>query len=128
MNRLIALALTVMLNGWIVPQPPPAPLIEIITPEPITMTMELTAYCGCSYCCGNSCGLTASGTVPTQGRTIAVDWNVIPEGTHVIIDGIEYVVEDKPAEGVTAIDVYFDNHDDAIEFGRQTREVTIIED
>lgn len=95
--------------------------------QPIVMIFELTAYCGCSECCGDSCGLTASGTVPCQGRTIAVNWDVLPEGTHVLIDDNEYIVEDRPADWVTAIDVYFDNHQDAIEFGRRTKEVIILD-
>ena len=41
---------------------------------------EVTAYCTCRICCGIYSGRnrTASGTVPTSNRTIAVDTNVIP--------------------------------------------------
>ena len=38
-----------------------------------------TAYCPCSICCGEyASGYTATGTFATEGRTIAVDPNVIP--------------------------------------------------
>ncbi len=32
----------------------------------------LTAYCNCAQCCGTAGNLTASGTVPTAGRTVAM--------------------------------------------------------
>lgn len=38
--------------------------------------------------------VTATGTKVTPGRTIAVDPSVIPLGSHVIIDGHEYIAED----------------------------------
>lgn len=56
---------------------------------------QVTAYCSCYICCGNSCGYTSSGTVPTAGRTIGVGYNSsLKAGTHVLINGHEYVVED----------------------------------
>ena len=47
----------------------------------------LTAYCSCEKCCGKSDGITASGTIATPGRTVAVDTTNIPYGTTVEIDG-----------------------------------------
>ena len=44
---------------------------------------ELTAYCPCSACCGKNDGITATGTVATEGRTVAVDPTVIPYGTSI---------------------------------------------
>lgn len=36
---------------------------------------KLTAYCSCPICCGKwSGGATAGGTVPVQGRTVAMGW------------------------------------------------------
>lgn len=37
---------------------------------------------------------TSTGAIATEGRTIAVDPNVIPYGTEVLIDGHVYVAED----------------------------------
>lgn len=95
-------------------------------PEYITETFKLTAYCPCMQCCGKTDGITASGTKATEGRTIAVDPNVIPFGTEVIINGHTYIAEDKGgAIKNNRIDVYFDSHQDALEFGVQYADVLI---
>lgn len=57
----------------------------------------VTYYCCEKYphiCNGGPPYQTATGTTPTPGRTIAVDPRQIPLGTHVIIDGHEYIAED----------------------------------
>ena len=60
-----------------------------------TRTMKVTAYCGCRRCNGKWYGCpTASGTDYVEGRTIAVYRSQIPFGTHVWINGHEYVAED----------------------------------
>lgn len=93
---------------------------------------ELTAYCSCHICChpydpactGNP-SRTATGTAPAQGRTIAVDKTVIPLGSKVKISGTgswdgEYIAEDTGgAIKGHRIDVYFSNHQDALNFGRK---------
>ena len=87
----------------------------------------LTAYCPCSTCCGKSDGITATGTIATQGRTIAVDPRVIPYGTEVIINGHTYIAEDcgGSIKG-NRIDVYFDSHSEALQFGVQYADVYIV--
>lgn len=88
---------------------------------------KLTAYCACPRCCGKSDGITATGTVATQGRTIAVDPSVIPYGTSVVINGNTYIAEDcGGAIGGNRIDVFFNNHQDALNFGVQYAEVFVI--
>ena len=83
-------------------------------------TYTVTAYCGCEKCCGKSDGITASGTVATEGRTIAVDPTVIPYGTTVYIDGQAFVAEDcGGAIKGKRIDMYFDNHEKALLWGVQ---------
>lgn len=85
---------------------------------------EVTAYCGCEKCCGG--GKTATGTIPTENRTIAVDPKIIPYGSHVIINGQEYIAEDTGgAIKGNRIDIYFKTHEEAVEFGRQDLEVYI---
>lgn len=92
-------------------------------------TFTLTAYCPCSICCGkwSEFGLTSTGTIPEEGRTIAVDPNVIPYGTEVIINGHTYIAEDcGSAIKENRIDIFFNNHNDALIFGIQTAEVKIV--
>lgn len=88
---------------------------------------KTTAYCACRKCCGHSTGITASGTKVKQGRTCAVDPEYIPLGTHIMIDGHEYITEDTGVKGRT-IDIYFDSHKEALKYGVKNMEVYIIEE
>ena len=90
-------------------------------------TFETTAYCKCEKCCGIwTDSPTKSGTIPQEGRTIAVDPDIIPLGTQVIIDGQIYTAEDTgSAVKGNVIDIYFDNHEETEAYGRQNREVWI---
>ena len=81
----------------------------------------LTAYCNCAQCCGTAGNLTASGTVPTAGRTVAMAG--VPFGTQLLINGTVYTVEDLGTP-YGHVDIYFDNHSDALSFGLQTAEVS----
>lgn len=85
----------------------------------------LTAYCACAKCCGKTDGITATGTLATAGRTIAVDPGVIPYGSRVLLiwpDGTqhEYIAEDC-GSGVNGrhADVFFESHEAARQFGVQ---------
>ena len=84
----------------------------------------ITHYCPCEKCCGKTDAITATGTVATADRTIAVDPSVIPYGTEVIIDGKTYVAEDcGGAIKGNRIDIFCDSHQEAINRGRIEREV-----
>lgn len=88
----------------------------------------LTAYCSCEKCCGKSDGITASGTIATPGRTVAVDTTNIPYGTTVEIDGFgTYVAEDcgGSIKG-NRIDIFFADHEQAMNFGVQRARVRIV--
>jgi 3D (Asp-Asp-Asp) domain-containing protein len=100
---------------------------EIDPPEQISLgEFTITHYCACSRCCGKSDGVTATGTQATEGRTIAVDPEVIPYGTKVLIDGHEYIAEDTGgAIRGNKIDIYVDSHQEAISRGRVVREVFV---
>ncbi len=88
----------------------------------------ITAYCPCVKCCGKTDGITASDVTAVEGVTVATDKS-IPFGTKVYIDGVgERIVQDRGgAIKGNRIDLYFDSHEKALEFGRQTKEVIIIE-
>lgn len=83
-----------------------------------TREVELTFYAptGC---------LTASGTVPQAGRTIAC--NFLPFGTRVLINGHEYIVEDTgSALGNSVIDIFVNSEEEAYQLGRQRATVQIL--
>lgn len=98
-------------------------------------TFTATAYCPCVKCCGiwsaehpsrdaDYVQRTSSGTIPEEGRTIAADWSVLPEGSEVIIDGHTYIVEDRGgAVKGNSIDIFFESHEAAVEFGVQEVEL-----
>ena len=78
-----------------------------------------------SDCTGCS-GRTASGTVPEKGRTIAVDPDVIPLGSEVMIDGHIYVAEDTGgAIKGNKIDMVVGTGTESISDGGQEHEVVV---
>lgn len=78
---------------------------------------KLTAYCGCTKCCGKSNGITASGAKATAGITIAAPSN-FAFGTKLSINGHIYTVQDRGgAIKGNKIDIYFNSHSEAIAFG-----------
>lgn len=90
---------------------------------------RITAYCGGACCCGvwtdKNC-TTASGAKAVEGVTVAADTSVLPFGTIVRIDGKEYTVQDTGgAIQGNRIDLYFDNHKDALQYGVKTKEVEV---
>ena len=106
-----------------IPTPTPTPEIELQS----LGQFRLTAYCNCSKCCGKwAGGPTASGTMPKEGRTIAVDKRVIPLGTEVVINGHTYIAEDTgSAIKGNRIDMYYNSHSEALDYGVQYKEVYI---
>ena len=96
--------------------------------EPVSLgNFKLTAYCGCEICCGiwadnrpNGIIYGAIGEELKEGYSIAVDPSVIPYRTEVIINGHTYKAQDcGGAIKGNRIDVYFEDHSDALEFGVQ---------
>ena len=89
-----------------------------------------SGYCNCPICCGVwSGGPTASGVYPTSDHTLAVDaYNpFVPLGTHIVMNGTEYVVEDTgnfDRFGVQ-FDVYYDSHAAASAHGHQSWEAFV---
>ena len=92
-----------------------------------------SGYCNCPICCGRwSGGPTASGVYPTSNHTIAVDASnpFVPMGTKVIMNGVEYTVEDTGAFARYGVqfDVYYDSHSAASAHGHQTWEAYLADD
>lgn len=100
----------------------------------------LTAYCSCEKCCGywatvrpldeagNPIVYTADGNIATQGVTIAADANLFPFGTSLFVEGHEYIVQDRGGAIIgNHIDIYFESHEEALQFGIQYKEVFVKE-
>ena len=82
---------------------------------------KLTGYCSCSICTGQwSGGSTASGTTPTDGRTIAMGG--VPFGTKLMINGQVYTVEDR-GTAYGHVDIFCSSHSEALSFGVQYADV-----
>lgn len=102
---------------------PPAIVEEVIEvveePEYEWISIKATAYCPCAKCCGKSDGITSSGVVATSVHTIAAP-KKYPFGTQMEINGIVYTVEDRGgAIQGNRIDIFFDTHWEAQQFGVQ---------
>lgn len=89
---------------------------------------NVSAYCSCAKCCGKTNGITASGTAATAGRTIAAPSNY-SFGTKIELEGLgTYTVEDRGgAIKGNKIDVYMDNHQAALNFGRKQVRMRVIQ-
>lgn len=101
---------------------------EIVTEKKALGRFKVTAYCACEKCCpGTSDGLTYTETVATEGRTIAVDPNVIPLGSRLEVNGVEYIAEDiGGAIKGNKVDIFFNSHDVALEWGVQEHDVYLL--
>lgn len=110
---------------------------ETKPPEEAWTTVTATAYCPCEKCCGvwaenrpNGIVYTASGAIAQEGVTIAADWDVYPPGTVLQVEGLgEYIVQDRGAatKGLK-FNVYFEDHDDALQFGRQEVRIRVVKE
>lgn len=104
-----------------------AAMVLALAPEAHAERFKTTGYCACRKCCGKwADGKTATGTTATAGRTVAVDKKVIPLGSIVTIDGVDYVAEDTGVKG-HVIDVFYGSHDEALGHGVQWVDVKITE-
>ena len=103
------------------------PYEEQEEPERVSLgVFTVYAYCPCETCCGQwSGGPTASGVMPEEGRTVAADWDVLPAGTEIYLDGIGWRTVEDTGSGITGntLDLYMDSHQEALEWG--VREIEI---
>lgn len=110
----------------------PEEVLEVVSePEPMHLygNCTITSYDNGPCCCGIwSGGHTASGTVPRANHTVAS--NVLPFGTRLLIEGQEYVVEDRGDGNMDAfwIDVFVNTHEEACQRGMYKADVFIIDE
>jgi 3D (Asp-Asp-Asp) domain-containing protein len=108
-------------------------------------TFKLTAYCPCHDCCHYklddgtwNCGgegsekckhlvenpKTSIGKTPKSNNTVAVDPRKVPYGTKLYINGKYYEASDcGGAVKDNVIDIYFDTHEEAVNFGSKYAKV-----
>ena len=102
-------------------------LLLLLLAAPAAHSDTITGYCACPKCCGkNAKGITAAGTRPMQGRTVAASRS-IPLGTRIHIEGLGWrVVEDRTARRYDGrVDIYFASHKDALNWGIKQRKTVI---
>lgn len=103
--------------------------VEIETTKQYEMeTYTITAYCPCIECSEGHGTMTATGVKAREGRTIAVDPKKIPYGTKLEIEGVGVRVAEDCGGAIKGnkIDLYFDTHQEVLNFGRQTKQVTML--
>ena len=111
--------------------------------------MIVTGYCPCKKCCGwrrnwfgrpvyaygkskgkaKKIGICADGTKALNG-TVAADTQYYPFGTRFYIPGYgSGVVHDRGGDikGPKRIDLYFPTHQEALEWGKKKKIVTMLE-
>lgn len=112
-----------------VPKSSAAYVSEDPGPEMVDLgTYRVTAYCACEICCGsyalnrpNGVVYGASGTELIPGLSCA---SPLPFGTTIEVEGLgQFEVQDRIAQwvidehGEKCVDIYFNSHKEAQEFG-----------
>ena len=76
---------------------------------------------------GSEIVYTASMKIAEQGLTVAADTSVLPFGSRVIINDTEYEVQDRGgAIKGNRIDVYMDDHEEALQRGVHEANIYIV--
>lgn len=110
-----------------VPEPELFPVEPFIKKGASLGVFTTTAYCSCSKCSSGQ-NLTYSGTVPQANHTISADISVFPMGTKLMIGDTVYTVEDIGSSvNGRKLDIFFDSHAEALEYGRKSVEVFAVE-
>ena len=94
-------------------------------------TIEVSYYCPCYICCGKEDGITASGNIAIEGITVALP-SSIPLGNIIVIDGHEYVCQDRGGaiidygNNYIRADIFLNSHEDCLARGRYITEGYIV--
>ncbi|WP_339180540.1 LysM peptidoglycan-binding domain-containing protein [Oceanobacillus sp. FSL W7-1293] len=99
------------------------------SPQGETISVEATAY---TADCNGCSGVTATGVDLNQdpnAKVIAVDPSVIPLGSEVYVEGYGYATAADTGGAINGnkIDLHVPSQDEAVNFGRQQVNVTIVE-
>ena len=115
-------------------EPATPPNAEVLVAEAIptghwvsTGSHRISHYCPLGCCNPGNAWRTASGAPMVSGRTVAASRHEFAFGNRIMIDGHEYVVEDRGV-GVGCIDILCDSHSEALRRGLFHREVFVWEE
>ncbi|MCK5236456.1 MAG: 3D domain-containing protein [Deltaproteobacteria bacterium] len=105
--------------------------VEVPVKVPVKIKLVATGYCNESRCINVGKwqdGKTASNTIARHG-VCAADWNVFPQGTRLLIPGYgECLVEDRGGKiNGLHVDLFFNEHQDAKEWGYKTVIAEVLE-
>lgn len=93
---------------------------------PYTMKVEVTHYCPCQQCNGNSLAMSASGK-PLAVGMVAMSTKY-PFGTRISINGKIYTVEDRGGaefNDIHRVDIFVNSHEEALRLGRYKTTATV---
>ena len=81
---------------------------------------SISHYCSCPICTSTPKGSrTATGHIPREGRTVAVDTKLIPLHSVIYVEGLGTFVAEDVGGGVKGkhLDIYIDDHNRALSLG-----------
>jgi len=92
------------------------------------LTMVATAYDGCYECNKPYYGLPSYIGLPLARGIVAVDPRVIPMGTKLYVEGYGNAIAADQGNAIKGnrIDLFFDTHQQALNYGMKTVKVTIL--
>gem|GEM_PF-7002799 len=88
-----------------------------------------TAYDACVLCTGKTDGITRTGTEARPFYTLAVDPDIVPLGSLVVIDEFPGIYRAEDTGGAiqgNRIDVFLPSHSEAVLFGQQPCTIRIL--
>ena len=99
---------------------------------PIIKTLNTSAYCACISCCGKTNAVTASGAIASAWYTVAAG-RYYPIGTIIYVPSLSnkpnggwFMVQDRGgAISNNKMDIFFNSHSAALQFGRKNLECYI---
>lgn len=111
-----------------VPAPAKKPAPTATSASGQSGTYTITFYCACEKCCGKTDGITASGAKAVEGVTVAAPKS-FAFGTRLNIEGFgERIVQDRGgAIKGNRLDVFVDDHQRALELGKRTAKVEVVQ-
>ncbi len=92
------------------------------------LTMVATGYDGCYECNKPYYGQPSYIGLPLKRGIVAVDPQIIPMGTRLYVEGYGEAIAADQGNAIKGnrIDLFFDSHQEALNFGKQTVQVTIL--